>query len=588
MSILAIVFDESNIEEMNGWANSIASSFGQTLTIYYIGTCSENTKIDNLLCVTTEEALTVIKKEFDSTSIKLLLLDHPLVKRGKKADLLNKFIELGYCDSITLRFPSEGGLGGNKILVPTAGGSNSIEALKFSEKFISDTNDASLDVLFVESDVSELSEEVGMKRLERILSESGFSEGNKAINPTVSLGNDISAVIHSEASSGEYDLVLLGASDSGLLNRAFFGTLTDRLLREDGKVAVGVFRAASNVKEKIKLGFKKIISGKIPQLNRELRVTIFENVEVNSKWSFDFVALTSFSTALAALGLMLNSPAVIIGAMLVAPLMTPILGAALSLIQGNKVLMVDCSKSLLFGYFSALILGVLLGTFGIFYGVTDQMQSRSEPDVPDMLIAIISGMAAAYCYARPRLVSALAGVAIAAALIPPIATAGIAIAMNEQKIAFGATLLFTTNVVFIIIGAGITFLMLGIRAKKNQNSLNIWTRRFALAIVIVAAIHIVPLSSVLMSKVSSELSKNENKIDDLEGQIRQLIIKDTGEDLLIKIEVSNDNNDTKILLIDVMSDEFKSDEIIKEMLAVADKFYKKKVIIRLRKNFDYS
>ena len=91
-----------------------------------------------------------------------------------------------------------------------------------------------------------------------------------------------------------------------------------------------------------------------------------------------------------------------------------------------------------------------------------------------------------------------------------------------------------------------------------------------------------------MSKVSSELSKNENKIDDLEGQIRQLIIKDTGEDLLIKIEVSNDNNDTKILLIDVMSDEFKSDEIIKEMLAVADKFYKKKVIIRLRKNFDYS
>ena len=62
MSILAILFDESNIEEMNGWANSIANSFGQTLTIYYIGACPENTKTDNLLCVTTEEALTVIKK----------------------------------------------------------------------------------------------------------------------------------------------------------------------------------------------------------------------------------------------------------------------------------------------------------------------------------------------------------------------------------------------------------------------------------------------------------------------------------------------------------------------------------------------
>ena len=109
------------------------------------------------------------------------------------------------------------------------------------------------------------------------------------------------------------------------------------------------------------------------------------------------------------------------------------------------------------GIFSALTLGVLLGVFGNLYGVTDQMQSRSEPGVPDLLIALISGMAAAYCYSRPRLVSALAGVAISAALVPPIATAGIAVAMNEQKIAIGATLLFTTNVVFIIIGAGVRF-----------------------------------------------------------------------------------------------------------------------------------
>ena len=160
--------------------------------------------------------------------------------------------------------------------------------------------------------------------------------------------------------------------------------------------------------------------------------------------------------------------------------------------------------------------------------------------------------------------------------------------MNEQKIAIGATLLFTTNVVFIIIGAGITFLMLGIRAKRHQDGLNIWTRRFALAIVIVAAIHIVPLSSVLMSKVSSGLSVNENKTGDLESQIRQLINKKTGEDLLIKIEVSNENDDTKIVLIDLMSAEFKYDEIIKEISEIANQFYNKKVIIRLRKYFDYS
>ena len=587
MSILAIVFDESNIDEMQGWSKSISNSLSLDSSIYFIGNEPENIRED-LLCISSDDALDLIKKEIESNSPKLLLIDHPLTKRGKKTELFNKFINICNCDSITLRFPKEGGLGGNKILVPTVGGTNSIKALQFSKEFVSDSKEAALDVLFVESDVSELSEDVGMKRLERILAESGLSSSDGVIAPVVSLSNDISAAIHSKASSGNYDLILLGASDSGLLNRTFFGTLPDRLLKEDGNVAVGVFRAASNTKERIKVGLKKIFSKRLPRLDRESRVTIYEGIEVNSRWSFDFIALICFSTALAALGLMLNSSAVIIGAMLVAPLMTPILGAALSLIQGNRVLMVDCAKSLIYGYFSALTLGVLLGVFGNLYGVTDQMQSRSEPGVPDLLIALISGMAAAYCYSRPRLVSALAGVAISAALVPPIATAGIAVAMNEQKIAIGATLLFTTNVVFIIIGAGSVFLLLGIRAKSNQRSLNIWVTRLSLALVIVAAIHVVPLSSALMSKVSSKISNDEKSYVNLESQIRELIINDTGNDLLIKIQTSNYSNNSKLILIDVKKSDYQLDDTIGEISKVAENFFKKKVIIRVREYFDHS
>ena len=587
MSILAIVFDESNIDEMQGWSKSISNSLSLDSSIYFIGNEPENIR-DDLLCISSDDALDLIKKEIESNSPKLLLIDHPLTKRGKKTELFNKFINICNCDSITLRFPKEGGLGGNKILVPTVGGTNSIKALQFSKEFVSDSKEAALDLLFVESDVSELSEDVGMKRLERILAESGLSSSDGVIAPVVSLSNDISAAIHSKASSGNYDLILLGASDSGLLNRTFFGTLPDRLLKEDGNVAVGVFRAASNTKERIKVGLKKIFSKRLPRLDRESRVTIYEGIEVNSRWSFDFIALICFSTALAALGLMLNSSAVIIGAMLVAPLMTPILGAALSLIQGNRVLMLDCAKSLIYGYFSALTLGVLLGVFGNLYGVTDQMQSRSEPGVPDLLIALISGMAAAYCYSRPRLVSALAGVAISAALVPPIATAGIAVAMNEQKIAIGATLLFTTNVVFIIIGAGSVFLLLGIRAKSNQRSLNIWVTRLSLALVIVAAIHVVPLSSALMSKVSSKISNDEKSYVNLESQIRKLIINDTGNDLLIKIQTSNYSNNSKLILIDVKKSDYQLDDTIGEISNVAENFFKKKVIIRVREYFDHS
>ena len=587
MSVIAVVFDEPNLEEMEGWSHWIADSLEQDIKIFYVGSKPIKESGSKINYLNIENAFPVIFKELESTSVKLLLMDHPLAKRGAKANLLYKILGLGFCDSITLRFPHQGGCGGNKILVPTAGGENSIEALKLSKDLTNQSNESSIDVLFVESDVSDLSKEVGMKRLEGLLGKSGFDVQSEPFNLCVSLGNDVSAIIHAEASSENYDLILLGASDSGLLNRAFFGTLPDRLLKEDGKVAVGVFEAASKRREKIKKGLKQWLLKFIPQLDRDSRVRIYESIEVNSKWSFDFVALICFSTALAALGLMLNSAPVIIGAMLVAPLMTPILGASLSLIQGNRVLMVDCSKSLLFGYFCALILGVLLGIFGSLYGVTDQMQSRSEPDVPDLLIALISGMAAAYCYSRPRLVSALAGVAIAAALVPPIATAGIAIALAEQEIAKGATLLFTTNVVFIVIGASVTFFTLGIRAKSKRDGMNIWVTRFLLALVIIAAIHIVPLGSALLGKMSSKLSLHENRIDKLEKNIHQEVVKFTGMDLFVGLEEVEGNKGEKILLIDVIKSDFEVLKLGEFISEIVEDFYKEAVVVRLRECIEF-
>ena len=587
MSVLALVFDEPNIEEMVGWSHWIADSLDQDLKIFYVGKESIKESEAEINVISTEDAFSIISKELDSASVRLLLMDHPMVKRGGKANLLDKFLSLGICDSITLRFPHQGGCGGNKILIPTAGGENSMKALKLCRDFTDKSINSSIDVLFVESDVSDLSKEVGIKRLEGILGESGFDIRSEPFNLCVSLGNDVSAVIHAEASSENYDLILLGASDSGLLNRAFFGTLPDRLLKEDGKVAVGVFEAASKRKEKIKKGLNEWLLKFIPQLDRDSRVRIYESIEVNSKWSFDFVALICFSTALAALGLMLNSAPVIIGAMLVAPLMTPILGAGLSLIQGNRVLMIDCSKSLLFGYFCALLLGVMLGFFGSLYGVTDQMQSRSEPDVPDLLIALISGMAAAYCYSRPRLVSALAGVAIAAALVPPIATAGIAISLAEQKIAIGATLLFTTNVVFIVIGASITFFVLGIRAKAGCNRVNIWVTRFLLALVIIAAIHIVPLGSALMGKVSSKLSLHENRTVKFEEKVRSDLYELTGMDLFIGLREVVGNKGDKILLVDVMNSDFDLLQLGELISNLYEGFYNQDVVVRVRECVDF-
>ncbi|MED5470979.1 MAG: DUF389 domain-containing protein, partial [Verrucomicrobiota bacterium] len=228
------------------------------------------------------------------------------------------------------------------------------------------------------------------------------------------------------------------------------------------------------------------------------------------------IALICFSTALASLGLMLDSSPVIIGAMLVAPLMTPILGAGLSLVQGNKTLMMDCLKSVLLGYFCALVMGVFLGFFGMVYGITDQILRRTEPDIPDLLIAFLSGMAAAYCFSRPKLVSALAGVAIAAALVPPIATAGIGIALGKAEIASGSTLLFATNVVFIILGASMTFVAVGVRGDSESAHGKIWVNRAMLALIIAGAILVIPLGSKLIEKLSSKITGHSETLPDLD------------------------------------------------------------------------
>ena len=505
MSVISIVLDELNIDEMRGWSSEIALSLDESLKVFCVHHNEDLPSTSSDTLVGFEDIEERLIDYCRSKPARLIIIDQPVARRGRKADMVKRILGLGICDCIVLRFPSDGGLGGGKILLPTSGGRNSLRALKFAESLAKGDDDGKLVPLFVEQNVHELSKEVGEKRLNSILVNSGCDQNSNKIEPAVIVGNDVSASIHSAASEGGYDLVLLGASESGILHRAFFGTLPDRLLKEDGKVAVGIFHGASPFSEKLRLRIRGWFRVKIPQLDRQSRVDLFESIESNAQWSFDFVALICFSTALASLRLMLDSSPVIIGAMLVAPLMTPILGAGLSLVQGNKTLMMDCLKSVLLGYFSALVIGVFLGLFGMVYGITDQILRRTEPDIPDLLIAFLSGMAAAYCFSRPKLVSALAGVAIAAALVPPIATAGIGIALGEADIATGSTLLFATNVVFIILGASITFVAVGVRGDSEGGHGKIWVNRALLALIVVGAILVIPLGSKLIEKLSSKI-----------------------------------------------------------------------------------
>ena len=180
------------------------------------------------------------------------------------------------------------------------------------------------------------------------------------------------------------------------------------------------------------------------------------------------------ATAIASIGLAQNSTAVIIGAMLVAPLMTPILGMGLSLVQGNRDLMIYSSLSTSVGFAIALLVSAGLGYFAFANDLTNEMVSRGNPRASDLFVGLFSGMAAAYCKSRPHLSSAIPGVAIAAALVPPISTVGMCLAFQEYTLSANAATLFFVNVIAIVIGASLMFFAVGMRGRAAEEGHDSW------------------------------------------------------------------------------------------------------------------
>jgi uncharacterized hydrophobic protein (TIGR00271 family) len=206
---------------------------------------------------------------------------------------------------------------------------------------------------------------------------------------------------------------------------------------------------------------------RVPQLEREHRIDLVERVESDAAWDFDFFALMLLSTTIAALGLIQNSLAVVIGAMLVAPLMMPLLGLGLAVVQGNGRLAQRAGRAVVLGFVTAYLLGILVGLLVPSYQQPSaEMLARDWPDSIDLWVAFISGLAAAYAASRPGLLAALPGVAIAAALVPPLATSGLATAIGEYDLALGALLLFLTNGVAIVFASAISLWVGGIRRGK--------------------------------------------------------------------------------------------------------------------------
>jgi len=428
------------------------------------------------------EAMSAVLAEL-KPSLLVIPRDAPLRGRSAESSMERELYYGASCETIALRLSGASGERCARVLVPVAEGPHAEVALRLGAE-LAERAGGSATALFVQTDKSEEAEPLGERMLERVVSRAA-GRNAEHVERKVVLRQDVRAAIAEEAESG-YDLVVMGASDVGAMRRMLFGTVSEKLLARWDGPAVAIVRRSVPLGTRVQTAVGALVRRFAPQLERPERIELVEGVQASSRLSFDYLALVALSTSIASLGLVRDSAAVVIGAMLVAPLMTPHVGAGLALVQGNLVMFRGAARSIAAGFVLALGIAWIAGAACLDpFEATGEMEARGSPHVLDLLVALVSGMAAAYAMARPNLSAALPGVAIAAALLPPVATSGLALAAARLDLALGAGLLFAANFLAIVLGASVSLTVVGIRTSRAERRTEAWVRDVSLVLIFV-------------------------------------------------------------------------------------------------------
>ncbi len=182
------------------------------------------------------------------------------------------------------------------------------------------------------------------------------------------------------------------------------------------------------------------------------RSVILASVTRDARLDRKFQLLITLSAAIATLGLLQNSTAVVIGAMLVSPLLGPIMGVGFGLATLEPALIKRSLITLAAGMAAAILISMLLIWASPIADVTAELRARTQPTLLDLGVAVVGGIAGVYAIIR-KLSGVMVGVAIATALVPPLSTVGFGLATGRLDFALGAALLFLTNTLAIAFAA---------------------------------------------------------------------------------------------------------------------------------------
>lgn len=219
-----------------------------------------------------------------------------------------------------------------------------------------------------------------------------------------------------------------------------------------------------------------------------------DQFELDARSDQAFLALTLAAGLIATLGLLANSSAVVIGAMLIAPWMLPLRAVAFGILQGRLALVGRALVTLLVGIAITVGLSVLAGAWVGLPIFGSEVAARTQPNLLDLGVALVAGAIAAYASLSAKAISSLAGTAISVALVPPVCAFGLLLAKAEWADALGAALLFASNLLGILSGALIT-----LAVCLPDLRVNLWRSRVGLVSLLLTALLLIPLSGSFVS-----------------------------------------------------------------------------------------
>jgi uncharacterized hydrophobic protein (TIGR00341 family) len=198
------------------------------------------------------------------------------------------------------------------------------------------------------------------------------------------------------------------------------------------------------------------------------RESLYEEIKKSARLDLNFIVLVILSTLVAAIGMIENSAAVVIGAMVIAPLLGPNLALSLGTALGDLGLMQKSLLTNLAGLSLALVLSIGLGFFWPEELNSPELMARTDAGPGSIVLALASGAAAALSLTT-GLSTVLVGVMVAVALLPPVATLGLMLGVGQFDLALGAGLLLAINVVSVNLSSKIVFFAKGIRPRGVQD-----------------------------------------------------------------------------------------------------------------------